>query len=127
MTAVGQIYKCNICGNIVSVRHAGKGQLVCCQKPMEVLEERSADQGYEKHLPVITGDGEVTVTVGSIPHPMTENHYIEWIEVYDSDGTSHLKYLAPSDPPEARFKIPGKARAARAFCNLHGLWKAEVE
>lgn len=124
---IGQVYKCNICGNIVAVRHAGKGQLMCCGKPMELLVERTADEGYEKHVPVVNGDDEITVTVGNVPHPMMDKHYIEWIEVSDSDGLSQVKFLSPTDQPQARFKVSSRVARVRAYCNLHGLWKKETE
>ena len=81
-----QIYKCNVCGNIIEVLHGGIGELVCCGKPMELLDEKTADTGKEKHVPVIEKiDGGYKVKVGSVPHPMEENHYIEWIELL-ADG-----------------------------------------
>lgn len=127
MTAIGQVYKCEICGNIVVMRHAGKGQLVCCGKPMKLMEEHTGDEGREKHLPVVTVGDEVTVAVGSVPHPMMEQHFIEWVEVVDDNGGSSLKFLAPTDKPEAKFKCTGKVVSARAYCNVHGLWTLKVE
>ena len=124
MTKEKQIYKCNICGNIVEVLHAGVGQLVCCGQPMEVLAEKTEDVGKEKHVPVIEiKDGEITVKVGSVPHPMEEKHYIEWIEVI-IDGESYRKFLRPGDKPEATFKTVTKPEKieAREYCNIHGLW-----
>ena len=86
MTELKQIYKCNICGNIVEVLHAGVGELVCCGQPMELLKEKTADVGLEKHVPVVERlDGKTEVKVGSVPHPMEEKHYIEWIEII-ADG-----------------------------------------
>jgi len=119
-----QIYKCNICGNIVEVLHAGVGQLVCCGQPMELLTEKTTDVGLEKHVPVIekTAKG-IKVKVGSVPHPMEQKHYIEWIEVI-ADGTSYRKFLNPGDKPEAEFKITAEKIAAREYCNIHGLWKS---
>ncbi len=124
MTELNQIYKCNICGNIVEVIHTGAGELVCCGKPMELLKENTTDAAVEKHVPVInkTDDG-VKVTIGSVPHPMEKEHYIEWIEVI-ADGTSYKKFLNPDDAPEAEFCIDAKEISAREYCNLHGLWKA---
>ena len=131
MTAIGQVYKCEICGNIVAVRHAGQGQLVCCGKPMRLMGERSQDEGREKHLPVVTeaatGNDEVVVAVGSVPHPMTEQHFIEWVEVIDDQGVSSVKFLNPTDKPEARFRSVGNVVSARAYCNVHGLWALKVE
>ncbi|HEX69186.1 MAG TPA: desulfoferrodoxin, partial [Candidatus Bathyarchaeota archaeon] len=86
MAELKQVYRCNICGNIVEVLHAGSGQLVCCGQPMELLTEKTEDVGKEKHVPVVemTADG-FKVKVGSIEHPMEENHYIEWIELIADD------------------------------------------
>lgn len=119
-----QIYKCNICGNIIEVLHAGVGQLVCCGQPMEMLKEKTEDIGQEKHVPVIekTKKG-IKVRVGSVPHPMEDKHYIEWIEV-TADGKSYKKFLKPGDKPEAEFCIKPERIAAREYCNIHGLWKA---
>lgn len=124
MTQQKQIYKCNICGNVVEVLHSGAGQLVCCGKPMELLIEKTQDTGKEKHVPVIekTERG-IKVKVGSIPHPMEENHYIEWIEVI-VDGKSCRQFLKPGQKPEAEFEVEGKEILAREYCNLHGLWKS---
>ena len=118
-----QIYKCNICGNIVEVLYAGGGELVCCGQPMELLEEKTEDEGLEKHVPVIkkTEKG-ILVKVGSIPHPMEEKHYIEWIEVI-ADGRFCRKFLKPGDKPEAEFEIEAEKIEAREYCNIHGLWK----
>jgi len=123
MTEQKQIYKCNICGNIVEVLHAGVGQLVCCGQPMELLKEKTEDVGKEKHVPVIekTKSG-IKVKVGSIPHPMEEKHYIEWIEIIADDICK--KFLKPGDKPEAEFEIKAKKVEAREYCNLHGLWKS---
>ena len=127
MIQVKQIYKCSICGNIVEVLYAGGGTLVCCGKPMEVLVEKTQDQGMEKHVPVIekTEDG-VKVKVGSVEHPMEENHYIQWIELI-ADGVSFIKFLKPGDKPEAEFKVKAENLEAREHCNLHGLWKGKTD
>ncbi len=124
MTKQKQIYKCNICGNIVEVLHAGAGELVCCGQPMELLKEKTEDVGQEKHVPIIekTEQG-VRVKVGSIPHPMEEKHYIEWIEVI-ANGKTYRKFLKPDDKPEAEFEIKAEKISAREYCNIHGLWKA---
>ena len=126
MTQQKQIYKCNICGNIVEVLHSGVGQLVCCGKPMELLIEKTKDVGQEKHVPVIekTKKG-IKVKVGSIAHPMQENHYIEWIEIV-VDGKSYRQFLKPGQAPEAEFEITGEKILAREYCNLHGLWKNKI-
>ncbi|MEM2909423.1 MAG: desulfoferrodoxin [Candidatus Bilamarchaeaceae archaeon] len=126
MTELMQVFKCNICGNIVKVLHASIGQLVCCGKPMELLKENTVDASKEKHIPVIEKTrGGVRVKVGSTPHPMEPEHYIEWIEVITKDGQSYIKFLKPGNAPEAVFKIDMKDVAfAREYCNLHGLWKS---
>jgi superoxide reductase len=126
MTKVKQIYKCNICGNIVEVLHAGTGQLVCCGQPMELLIEKSEDIGREKHVPVVERTDKITkVKIGSIPHPMNENHYIEWIEVI-TDNAVYRKFLKPGDSPEAEFEIIEKIIEVREYCNIHGLWKTTL-
>lgn len=119
-----EIYKCEICGNIVEVVHDGAGELVCCGQPMSLLEEKSADSTTEKHVPVIekTEDGAVLVKVGSVPHPMEEKHHIEWVQLICGD-ISYRKFLQPGEKPEWRFKAEGKTFTAREFCNIHGLWK----
>lgn len=124
MTEKLQIYKCGICGNIVEVLHAGAGQLVCCGQPMKLLKENTTDAAREKHVPVIekTADG-VKATVGSVPHPMEEKHFIEWIEVI-ADEKACRRFLNPGDAPEATFEVASGEITAREFCNLHGLWKA---
>jgi len=124
VTEQRQIYRCNICGNIVEVLHAGVGQLVCCGRPMELLKEKTEDVGMEKHVPVIEKtEKAVKVKVGSIPHPMEEKHYIEWIEVI-AEGVTHRKFLKPGDKPEADFEVKADKIQAREYCNIHGLWKA---
>ncbi len=119
-----QVYKCQVCGNIVEVLHGGKGELVCCNQPMKLMVEGEVDAGKEKHVPVIekTADG-IKVKVGSVAHPMEEKHYIEWIEVI-ADGKAYRQFLSPGQAPEAIFKIDAGKVTAREYCNLHGLWKA---
>ena len=119
-----QVYKCEACGNIVEVLHGGGGELVCCGAPMKLLVENTVDAAKEKHLPVIEKvAGGVKVTVGSVPHPMEEKHYIEWIEVI-ADGQAYRQFLSPGEAPEATFNIAAEQVTAREYCNLHGLWKA---
>lgn len=119
-----EVYKCEICGNVVEVLHGGAGELVCCGQPMVFLKENTVDAAIEKHVPVIekTGEG-YKVSVGSVPHPMEEKHYIEWIEMM-ANGKAYRQFLNPGDKPEAFFKIEASSVAAREFCNLHGLWKS---
>lgn len=118
-----EVYFCEICGNVVEVLHGEAGELVCCGEKMKLLEEKSAAQeGKEKHVPVIEKeDGTVTVKVGSVPHPMLEQHYIEWIEVI-ADGKAYRQFLKPGDVPEAVFNISADQITAREYCNMHGLW-----
>jgi len=121
---LGQVYKCEKCGIIVEVVHAGKGAVVCCGAPMTQLVENTTDAAREKHVPVVTAEGSGTkVAVGSVAHPMTEEHYIEWIEVAGADGKCARQALKPGDDPAASFCLTGVV--ARAYCNLHGLWKGE--
>ena len=120
-----QVYKCNVCGNIVEVLYVGGGELVCCNQPMNLLEEKSQEEGNEKHLPVVEkSDGEVKVKVGSVPHPMEEKHFIQWIEVEADDGI-HIKFLKPGQEPAAEFDVSGDIVQVREYCNVHGLWKKE--
>lgn len=124
MTKRLQIYKCEICGNIVEVLHEGAGELVCCGQPMNLYEENTVDAAVEKHVPVIEkAAGGIKVKVGSVAHPMTEDHYIEWIEVIDGGGV-YRRFLKPGEQPEATFSVEGANAAARDYCNLHGLWKS---
>jgi len=125
MTKKLQVYKCNVCGNIVQVLHEGAGELVCCGQSMELLKAKIEDKGLEKHVPVIekTESG-VKVKVGSIPHPMEKDHYIEWVEVV-ADGRSYKKFLKPGDKPETEFCLEANQISAREYCNLHGLWQTE--
>jgi superoxide reductase len=121
-----QIYKCSVCGNIVEVLHGGVGELVCCNKPMELLGEKTADAATEKHVPVIEQiDGGYKVTVGSVPHPMEAKHYIEWIELL-ADGKAYRQFLKPGMEPEAEFHVEGDSVSAREHCNVHGLWKGST-
>lgn len=124
MTERLQVYRCEICGNIVMVLHAGAGQLVCCDQPMTLLEEKVKDVGLEKHVPVIERKDEgVRVKVGSVPHPMEEKHYIEWIELR-ADDQVQLRFLRPGEKPEAEFRVKAEKLGAREYCNIHGLWKS---
>jgi len=118
MTKRDEVYKCEICGNIVNVLHASSGVLVCCGQPMNLQEEKTEDpEKGEKHLPIIEGK---IVKVGSVEHPMDQDHYIEWIEATDGNVICR-KFLSPGDKPEVEFDF--EVKEAREYCNLHGLWK----
>ncbi len=119
-----EIYKCELCGNIVEVLHGGAGELVCCGQAMTQLTENTVDAATEKHVPVIEKvEGGVKVKVGEVAHPMEEKHFIEWVQIV-ADGTAYRRFLNPGDAPEAVFKVDAADVTAREFCNLHGLWKA---
>jgi len=118
MTTKNQIWKCNVCGNIIEVLHEGADSLICCRQPMVLQEENTVDAAKEKHVPVIEGR---TVKIGSVKHPMEETHYIEWIEAVNEDGERCRKFLKPGDKSEAEFSF--EVKEARTYCNLHGLWK----
>ncbi len=122
MTELNQIYKCNICGNIVEMTHGGAGELVCCGAPMEQQFAKTEDEGVEKHKPTIErNDTGVIVRVGEITHPMESEHYIEWIEVV-TEHRVYRKYLEPGSEPQVEFFLEAEHLAARAYCNVHGLW-----
>jgi len=123
VTELLQVYKCEVCGNIVEMVHTGAGELVCCGQPMKHLVENTVDAAKEKHVPVKeAADGGLKVKVGSVAHPMEEKHYIEWIEIIQGDK-AYRKFLKPGEAPEAVFPVEGEW-TAREYCNLHGLWKS---
>ncbi|MFC1727030.1 desulfoferrodoxin [Patescibacteria group bacterium] len=132
MIEIKQIYKCNICGNVVEVLHDGVGSLICCNQPMVLLKEKTEDEGQEKHLPVIERkENKAKVKVSSTPHPMEEKHYIQWIELSVNDQRIR-QYLTPKNKPETEFEIQSDLPKgtqirleARQYCNLHGLWKSK--
>jgi len=120
-----QVYRCDICGIVAEVLEGGAGELVCCGTPMVLLEPKTAETGMEKHVPVIErSDGGVKVKVGSVPHPMEEKHYIQWIELI-ADERVYRRFLKPSEAPEAVFEVRAQEVSARELCNVHGLWKGE--
>ncbi len=124
MAKLLEVYKCELCGNIVEVLHGGAGELSCCGEAMKQLVENTVDAAKEKHVPVIEKiDGGYKVSVGSVAHPMEEKHYIEWIELI-ADGKAYRQFLNPGDKPEAVFSVTATSVTAREFCNLHGLWSA---
>ena len=117
------IYKCSVCGNMVEVVHAGGGELVCCGQPMQKITENTTDAAVEKHVPTLEKkNGGWQVNVGSVDHPMTAEHYIEWIELIVGN-TVYRTFLKAGDKPAAFFPVAAEAVTARAYCNLHGLWK----
>jgi len=125
MTKLRQVYKCDVCGNMVEVIHASVGELVCCGQPMTPQKENTVDAATEKHVPVIekTQDG-VLVKVGSVEHPMIDSHYIEWIEIH-TDKKVYRQYLNPGDKPQAFFKVEEDILYAREYCNIHRLWRSQ--
>jgi superoxide reductase len=118
------VYECEVCGHVVEVLREGKGTLVCCDQPMKLLEANTVDAAVEKHVPVVEEvEGGIKVKIGSVPHPMVPEHWIEWVQVI-KDGSSYRRFLNPGDEPEAFFEIePAGGLIAREHCNLHGLWK----
>jgi superoxide reductase len=124
MTELRQVFKCEVCGNMVEVVHAAGGTLTCCKQPMKAMVENTTDAAKEKHVPVIEKvEGGVLVKVGSVDHPMLETHYIEWIEIHTTNKVCR-KFLKPGEKPEAFFSIEEEVLYAREYCNLHGVWKA---
>ncbi|MBD3238289.1 MAG: desulfoferrodoxin [Candidatus Moranbacteria bacterium] len=126
MTRLNQIYKCDICTNVVEVIHSGAGELVCCGQSMKLMVAKTKDQGQEKHTPVVekTQD-QLIVKIGSIPHPMESEHYIEWIELL-FDNKVKRQYLKPGQEPKAIFSPPQNKATVRAYCNVHGLWHVNI-
>lgn len=124
MAKRNEIYKCDLCGHIIAVLHEGRGELVCCGEPMIQLTENTVDAAKEKHVPVIekVANG-YKVTVGSVPHPMEEKHYIEWVELTAGDKV-YRQFLKPGQAPEATFETGASQVSARELCNIHGLWRS---
>jgi superoxide reductase len=124
-----EVYKCEVCGNIVEVLHGGKGELVCCEEPMKKMEEQTADWKNEKHVPVVEQESNtVKVTVGSTPHPMEDEHYIEWIEISSDNGRVYRKFLKPGEEPGTHFLVCDECFEnvkSRELCNIHDLWSTE--
>nr|1VZG_A Chain A, DESULFOFERRODOXIN [Desulfarculus baarsii]1VZG_B Chain B, DESULFOFERRODOXIN [Desulfarculus baarsii]1VZH_A Chain A, DESULFOFERRODOXIN [Desulfarculus baarsii]1VZH_B Chain B, DESULFOFERRODOXIN [Desulfarculus baarsii]1VZI_A Chain A, DESULFOFERRODOXIN [Desulfarculus baarsii]1VZI_B Chain B, DESULFOFERRODOXIN [Desulfarculus baarsii] len=120
-----QVYKCEVCGNIVEVLNGGIGELVCCNQDMKLMSENTVDAAKAKHVPVIEKiDGGYKVKVGAVAHPMEEKHYIQWIELL-ADDKCYTQFLKPGQAPEAVFLIEAAKVVAREYCNIHGHWKAE--
>ena len=127
MTNLHEVYKCGVCGNMVEVIHAAGGELVCCGQPMKRMVAGTSDGAAEKHVPVIEKqEGGYLVKVGSVEHPSTPEHYIEWIElICQKCGKVQRKHLKPGDKPQAFFVCQSDEVIAREYCNLHGLWQAD--
>ena len=120
------IYKCEVCGNVVNIIHNGRGVLVCCEKEMQLQVANTVDAAEEKHVPVVSVDGnKVTVKVGSVEHPMEEKHYIEQIQLLKDGEIIIEKRIRPNEKPVAEFCCTEAVEwlKARALCNIHGLWK----
>lgn len=119
-------YRCNVCGNIVELIKNGGGTLICCEQPMQKLTANTTDASTEKHVPVgERSNGKINVKVGSVPHPMTNEHYIQWIAIVSDEGIERIN-LSPSDKPEAFFCDKNNVDIYE-YCNLHGLWKSSLE
>jgi len=124
MTAIRELYKCEVCGNVIEVVHEGAPALVCCGQEMTKLAPKTEDAGQEKHVPVLNeSDNGVNVVVGSVEHPMEEKHYIKFIEILTQDKVLRAE-LKPGQRPAADFKVAGQdVVEVREYCNVHGLWK----
>lgn len=123
-----EIYKCDLCGNVVEVFDGNDGELVCCGEPMKLMSEKTEDKGNEKHVPVLEKSGDtITVTVGSVEHPMEDEHFIQWIELQCGCG-AYTEFLKPGVKPQAKFKLACDCDEiiARELCNVHGLWKGKM-
>lgn len=123
-----KFFVCKHCGNLIAVINDAGVPMVCCGDDMTLLEANTVDASQEKHIPVVTADGSVVVAkIGSVEHPMIEEHFIEWLYLETSKG-GQLKYLKPGESPEASFALSTgeKAVAVYAYCNIHGLWKTEI-
>jgi desulfoferrodoxin FeS4 iron-binding domain/desulfoferrodoxin ferrous iron-binding domain len=126
MKTLSSFFKCEVCGNIAVLIKSGGGQLSCCGKPMTELIANATEASTEKHIPVVTRqDGKIIIQVGSVLHPMTPGHFIEWIAVVSDNGIERIT-LTPNDEPKAVFCDRENAEVY-AYCNLHGLWKAEIK
>ena len=125
MTELHEIYKCNVCGNMVEIISAKEGTLVCCGQNMELQEANIIDASKEKHVPVVEKiGGGYLVKIGSMLHPMTQEHHIEWIELL-ADGIAYRQFLKPGDQPQAYFCVNATSATAKEYCNLHGLWQKD--
>ena len=123
-----RFFRCNKCKKMFVMVHEHDCPTMCCGEPMKELIPGTTDAAQEKHVPVYEVSGDtVTVKVGSVAHPMTEEHHIEWIEVINGPYVNR-KYLKPGEKPEADFYVPlQKGMVVREYCNIHGLWEYTVE
>jgi superoxide reductase len=127
MTVSRAFYRCSVCGNLVGLINDGGGELVCCGQPMALLKPNTSDGATEKHVPVGVRQGNALhVSVGSVAHPMTEAHYIQWICVAQGNRTQRVA-LSPGEAPEADFIVDEEPLTIYEYCNLHGLWKADID
>lgn len=126
MTKIFDVYKCNICGNIIEVNHKGNGTLTCCNTQMELLKPNTKEgNGAEKHIPVVARKSTgYLIKVGSIAHPMTKDHLIEWIEIITDENKIYKKYFTAGTDAQLLFQTNGDSFEVRCYCNLHGLWSA---
>jgi superoxide reductase len=124
MTKKRELYHCKLCGNVIEVAYAGATPLICCGEEMELLSAKSGEEGKEKHRPVVEASAKgILVKVGSIEHPMTDQHYIAFIEVLTATAVCRAE-LNPGDKPQAEFHVKeAEVLEIRSYCNVHGLWK----
>jgi len=125
MARINGIYKCEICGDVVEVVESHEGDLVCCGEEMKLMEEKTKEEGLEKHVPVVEVVGnKVKVKVGSVEHPMKEEHWIELIQLFKGNKLIFEKRLYPGEKPEAEFLVEDLTNIkAKELCNIHGLWR----
>ena len=120
-----KVVKCEGCGKVAIIVKDSACPTKCCGEDMVELEANTTDAASEKHVPVVIREGnKISVSVGSVDHPMTEEHSIEWIGLEADDGF-RIAYLNPGDAPQANFYSEEPVKAVYAYCNLHGLWKTE--
>jgi len=121
-----EVYLCPVCSNIVEVAFGADGHIYCCGEPMKLMKENTTDAAKEKHVPVIEKiAGGYKVKVGSVAHPMVDDHYIQWIELITGDK-SYKQFLEPGQAPEAVFMTSAVDVTAREYCNKHGHWKGTL-
>lgn len=130
MNKFNEIYKCDICGNVINILRGRAGELVCCGKNMKLENEKNEEGGMEKHIPVaekiLNSENSWIIKVGEVEHPMSEEHFIEWIEVLTSDKKVIRIFLNPEDKPITKIQTKFKIIQIRTYCNIHGLWKLDL-